>query len=121
MSEIVIVEDEVLISMSYKMILEQNGYQVSRKYRRATEVLKELNQVSPDLFILDIELIGEPNGIELAKKIRECKQTPILFATGNSVHDATLATQTIPGTALLSKPLNKEDLLRKIQELIENR
>ena len=113
-----IVEDEVLISLSYKMILEKNGYKVTHKFRRANDLLGELESVNPDLFILDIELIDKPNGIDLAKKIRESSQIPILFATGNSVYESTKSIQEIPNSVLLSKPLNKDDLLSNIKELI---
>lgn len=119
MDEIVIVEDEVLISLSYKMILEQNGYTVTHKYRKAVDLIEHIEEIRPALFILDIELIEKPNGIELAKKIRELSDTPILFATGNSVYETIKHIEHISNSELLSKPLNKEDLLSSIRKLIE--
>ena len=120
MEEIVIVEDEVIISLSYKMILENNGYTVTHKYRKASDLIGEIDTVQPNLFILDIELIDHPNGIDLAKKIREFSNIPILFATGNSVHETEKSIKQISNSVLLSKPLNKVDLLSNIAKLIEN-
>jgi len=80
--------------------------------------LKFLDKHRPDLFILDIEM-PQMNGYELAVKIRERGQTaPIIFLTGNATQDYVLKAIQVGAADFIVKPINKENVLEKIDNHI---
>ncbi len=113
--EILIVEDEMIIAATTSMYLENLGYKVVGIFPRAEEALEFINNHHPDIILLDIQLKGEMNGIELAKNIRNILEIPIIYVTANT--DDThfnMARETGP-YAFISKPFKKLDLQRAIE------
>ncbi|HEY0438660.1 MAG TPA: response regulator, partial [Xanthobacteraceae bacterium] len=64
------------------------------------------NQLEADLVLMDINLKGNIDGIEAARRIRELVDTYVIFITAYS-DPATLARiqETVPGAPVLSKPV----------------
>jgi CheY-like chemotaxis protein len=80
--------------------------------------LRFLTRHSPDLFLLDIDM-PEMNGYELAAKIRESGQkAPIVFLTGNSKSEYVLKAIEAGAADFIVKPINKKDILSKINKYI---
>lgn len=71
--KIVIVEDEVFLSEMYKMKFSAEGYDV---YTAANgeEALKVVNEVMPDILLLDL-VMPKMDGYEVLKKLRADKKT----------------------------------------------
>lgn len=68
-TKIVLVEDDVPISNMYKIKLEASGFEVAQAYD-GKEGLKVIEQVQPDLILLDIKM-PIMNGAEMLKIMRE--------------------------------------------------
>ncbi len=115
-----VVEDEVIIADSLCAILEQLGYDVLEPASSYTEGLELCKRDKPDLLLLDINLNGKKDGIDLAWKIKEEYDLPFIFLTANA-DAATVesAKQTDP-PAYLVKPFNKDDLYSSIEICIHN-
>lgn len=70
--KIVIVDDEFIVRMGFKSILdwEKHGYTVAGEAKNAQEALQLLQSVHPDVMICDIKL-GATDGIDLLRGIKE--------------------------------------------------
>lgn len=80
MIKILLVEDDKDLNTTVKIILEENGYDVTPCFD-GIQALKKFGDISFDVVISDI-MMPNMDGYELAKEIREIdKQIPILFMT----------------------------------------
>jgi len=66
MGKVLIVEDEFIIAQDLRRIVTGLGYAVMGMAKSADEALKKLSKELPDLVLLDINLIGDVKGTELA-------------------------------------------------------
>jgi len=118
--KILIVEDEMIIAANTSLQLGKLGYEVTGIIPRGEEVLQHIQQNTPDIILLDIQLKGKLDGIETAKLIQHEYDVPIIYLTANT-DDAYFnkAKETRP-YAFIPKPFKKLDLQRAI-ELTINR
>lgn len=77
-------EDEVVIADNICMILEDLGYELLEPAINYDEALETIQNNQPDIAILDIQLGGRKDGINLAWKIKEDYDFPFIFLTSNS-------------------------------------
>lgn len=113
--KILIVEDEMLIGAKISMFLSELGYEVTGILPRAEEVLNHIQENSPDIALLDIQLKGDMDGIALAQTLMQTHRIPVIFLTANS-DDATFQrAKTAQPYAFLAKPFNKTDLQRALE------
>jgi CheY-like chemotaxis protein len=82
--KILIVEDEMLIAANIAIQLETIGYEVVGIIPRGEEAVKVVQNERPDLVLMDINLKGELDGIETAKKLQQDGEIPIIYLTANS-------------------------------------
>ncbi len=117
---IFIVEDEVITSATIQQCLLESGYGVIGTADTAESALKEMIAKLPDLVILDINLIGEKNGIWLAEQINKELKIPFIFLTAHG-DKASLsqAIKTRPYGYLL-KPFDEDDLLESVNVALNN-
>lgn len=84
LGHILLVEDEAILAVSQAEFLKLKGYSV----QHVSNSLDTLDFVSSgekaDLILMDINLSDKLDGIQLAKKILEIKEIPILFVSGYS-------------------------------------
>ena len=116
--KVLIADDEVLLTNSLKSILTRNGYDISVCYQ-GSEVIPLLNRFQPDAMLLDI-FLGDMNGIELMKRIKEQKpDLPVVMITANS--DVSMAVRAMKEGALdyVVKPFDVGILDSIIKKAIE--
>lgn len=115
-----IVEDELLIAESILEALENLGYEVPEPAGNFDDAIKMIENEKPDLLLLDINLKGVKDGIDLASIIKEEFNIPFIFLTANAdSKTVNRAKATYPGAYLL-KPFQKEDLFAAIEVAITN-
>jgi len=114
---ILIVEDEILVALDTRGMLESQGYVVVGIAVSAEQALNAAARERPDLILMDIRLEGSGDGIEVAKKIRANFGIPSLFITANE--DATTRERAAAAKPLgfLAKPINEDKLLRALNAL----
>ena len=114
---ILLVDDEVLLLNLSSEILGQHGFKVICA-ESAEEALKILQHESIDILISDI-VMPEMNGYELASIVKEkYPDIKIQLASGFSgQHSADMIDEDLQQN-LLHKPFSQQDLLQKIQELL---
>ena len=81
MKEVLIIEDDQLVSLTLKSQLERKGFAVNQVFNGSTALRKVINTF-PDLILLDIGL-PDINGYEVCKQLREFYQRPIIFITSD--------------------------------------
>lgn len=113
--KILIVEDEMLIAANIANQLEAFGYEVIGIIPRGEEAIKVVQNDKPDLVLMDINLKGELDGIETAKKIQQEGQIPIIYLTANSDDEHFNRAKATNPYAFLSKPFKRLDLQRALE------
>lgn len=110
MKKILIIEDETIISFSYRLQLERMGFEVVGTARSSEEAEALLAAEHPDLIIMDIYLKGPKTGLELAQEIHKKEAMPILFLTASTKPEIVQAIRELPNCHYLSKPINSDSL-----------
>lgn len=82
-AKILIVEDNGSFALEMEMNVSEMGYEVLGIWPKGEEALADIPRLKPDLVIMDINLEGEMDGLELARQL-EPTGIPVLFIT---VHD----------------------------------
>ena len=111
MCKILIADDDIAMLHMVKQVLSQEGYSVVIA-RTAQEVLDTVNNLPPDLFLIDLVLPGM-NGLDLCKKLRANPATaerPVIFLTGQ--RDAYSAAEALEsgGDDYIRKPFAVREL-----------
>lgn len=113
--KILIVEDEMLIAANIANQLEAFGYEVIGIIPRGEEAIKVVQNDKPDLVLMDINLKGEIDGIETAKRIQQEGPIPIIYLTANSDDEHFNRAKATNPYAFLSKPFKRLDLQRALE------
>ncbi len=119
-SKILIVEDERLIAEDLKEVLENAGHQVAGIFSSGEEVLQNINDINPDVILMDIRLKGTLDGIQTAITIHNTiKPIPIVFLTAHSRNQYPDLSSLPPSSFIyVTKPFQMETLLRGIKRLL---
>ena len=112
---ILIVEDEMIIAANISLQLNHLGYEVVGIIPRAEEVLPYIQQHLPDIVLMDINLKGDFDGIEVAHLIHKEYKLPIIFLTANSDEAHFNRAKAVNPYGFISKPFKKIDLQRIIE------
>lgn len=105
----------MIIAANISMQLNNLGYQVTGIIPRAEEVLPHIKQQVPDILLMDINLKGEMDGIELANLILTEFKIPIIYLTANADEAHFNRAKSTNPYAFISKPFKKIDLQRAIE------
>lgn len=84
-----VVEDEALISLDIVASLTRLGHEVVGTATDGAQAIDLIEELRPDLVIMDIMLRGAVSGIEAAKAVRRSTGVPVVFLTAYS-EDGTL-------------------------------
>jgi two-component system alkaline phosphatase synthesis response regulator PhoP len=117
-NSILLVEDEDNLHEALKLNLELEGYEVSSAFN-GTAALKAVEAEYFDLIILDV-MLPEMDGINVTETIRlKNMEVPILILSAkNSSADRVLGLKK-GADDYLTKPFNLEELILRVQKLIE--
>ena len=121
--KIIFVDDEIFMRKLWKQILTEEGYEVFA-VSTAEECLEVAETEKPDLIISDI-LLPRMDGLTLCEEIRKRESLcdiPIIVITG-VFKDLAFRSRVDSSTAdaFILKPLEEQQLLGKIQELIHRK
>jgi DNA-binding LytR/AlgR family response regulator len=113
--KIYIVEDEPLIAETIKTALTKEGYQIIGMSDNAKEALFDIEHLQPELILLDINIEGTIDGIELAGYIKKKCNIPFIFLTSHS-DDMTLErVKKMEPAGYIVKPFNEKTLKTNIE------
>jgi DNA-binding NtrC family response regulator len=119
---ILLVDDEVNVTRTLQMILEQLGYKVIPAYSAAEALTKFKGGLRPAIVITDLNMEKDDIGLEVARVAQRLKPRPIVvICTGYAnVENASLALE-MRVDHLLTKPVNIEELQGSLVKLLYER
>lgn len=82
--KILIVEDENIIALDIRAMLEDLGYRVSAIVSSGEESIQKASKMKPDLVLMDIKLKGSLDGVSAGQEIFRQFQIPIVYLTAYS-------------------------------------
>ena len=115
MKEILIIEDDNLVSLTLKSQLESKGFAVTQVFNGSAALRKVIN-TSPDLILLDIGL-PDINGFDVCQQLREFYQRPIIFITSHEDSSIEIKCFEVGGDDFVLKTAPFEVLFQRIKRL----
>lgn len=110
-----IVEDESIVAMAIREMVDRLGYQTVGTVLTGTEAIRMAKELSPDIVLMDIRLKGDMDGIDAARKIRQMADIPIIYLTAyGDEKTVSRAKETVP-SAYIIKPFNELSLRSSIE------
>ncbi|HEY9007202.1 LytR/AlgR family response regulator transcription factor [Ohtaekwangia sp.] len=118
--KVLIVEDQLLIAEDIAARLTRHSLEVAGMCRSGEEAIEMVEDITPDLILMDINLSGAMDGISAARAIIDRYDVPIIYLS-EYVDSKTIdrAKKTMPA-AYLSKPFQEADLIRSIDLAFSN-
>jgi AmiR/NasT family two-component response regulator len=111
---VLIAEDEALIRLDLKEMLEEEGYEVCGEAGDGESAVKLAGELRPDLVILDVKM-PVMDGIEAAEQITAARIAPVVVLTAFSQRELVERARDAGAMAYLVKPFQKKDLLPTIE------
>lgn len=116
---IMIVEDELLIQMVNKQMLENAGYMICCSTTSGEEAVPMALERKPHLIIMDIKLDGEMDGITAMEEIQKVINIPVLYVSGNSDEATMKRVQKTNMVDFIVKPVDYNLLMAKINDFFK--
>lgn len=119
MNKVLVVDDSLMDRKVLGTYLEQAGWIVFDA-QSAEEAMEKLGQYQPNLIVLDIVMEGK-SGFELCRKLKADKNTqpiPIILCSSKSTEADRMWGDVVGADAYIAKPVDREELVRKVRELM---
>lgn len=115
---VLIVEDEVLTAMYMQLMLKNAGYEVVGLETTGEEALRNAADSSPDIALVDVNLQGDVDGLEVAAKLRARYGVPSLFVTAYSPDELKQSGCGLEPEDIITKPIQESVLKRRIERIL---
>jgi two-component system, response regulator PdtaR len=111
---VVIAEDEALIRLDLKEMLEEEGYVVVAEAGDGEQAVALTQQHRPDLVVLDVKM-PRLDGISAAERIAAARLAPVVVLTAFSQRELVDRARDAGAMAYLVKPFTKADLMPALE------
>ncbi len=112
--KIIIVEDDAVIDQLLEHHLMSFGHHVLSICHNSEKALDKIHNLNPDLVLLDINIDGQKDGIEVAEIIEKNYRLPYIFITALSDPSTLVRAAQVEPVAYIVKPFREEDLRSRI-------
>ena len=113
-TRVLIAEDEALIRLDLKEMLEEEGYVVVGEVGDGQAAVDQAQQLRPDLVILDVQM-PVLDGLAAAEQIAAARIAPVIVLTAFSQRELVERARDAGAMAYLVKPFSKNDLVPAIE------
>jgi two-component system, response regulator PdtaR len=113
-TRVLIAEDEALIRLDLKEMLEEEGYSVVAEVGDGQQAVEQATAQRPDLVILDIQM-PVLDGLAAAEQIASARIAPVIVLTAFSQRELVERARDAGAMAYLVKPFSKNDLVPAIE------
>lgn len=110
---ILIAEDETIIRLDLKQLLERAGFEVCAEAKDGVEAVELARSHQPDLAVLDVKM-PRLDGIEAARRILDERPIPIVMLTAYGQQELVSRAVEAGVFGYLVKPFRESDLLPAI-------
>jgi AmiR/NasT family two-component response regulator len=111
---VLVAEDETVIRLDVRSLLEAAGYEVCGEARNGVEAVELARGLRPDLAIMDVKM-PQLDGIEAARRILDEHPIPIVMLTAYGEDDLIARATEVGIFGYLVKPFRDQDLLPAIR------
>lgn len=118
---VVIVEDDMLLSLVEGRIVNKLGYHVVAKSVTGEDAIQQIKAHDPDVVIMDISLKGELDGIETVKRVRSFSDVPVIYLSGSSDKISVERARKTQFTDFLIKPISLGDLVEPMKKALSEK
>jgi AmiR/NasT family two-component response regulator len=112
--KILIAEDETIIRLDLRTLLEASGFEVCGEAKDGEEAVELARTLAPDLAIMDVKM-PKLDGIDAARKILDDRPIPIVMLTAYGQEELVSRAVEAGVFGYLVKPFREQDLLPAIQ------
>ncbi|MDW3209348.1 MAG: LytTR family transcriptional regulator DNA-binding domain-containing protein [Reichenbachiella sp.] len=120
MISVLIVEDELIIANDLQDILESNNYHVIGIAKSYDLAINKLSTKQPDIVLLDIQIDGSKDGIDLANTIRNEYEIPFVFISSHTDRATLDRAKKSKPNGFLVKPFEDEDVFVAVEMALSN-
>ncbi len=113
MTRVLVAEDETLIRLDLKGLLESAGFEVCAEARDGEEAVELARTTEPDVALLDVKM-PRLDGIEAARRILDERPIPIVMVTAYGERELVARAVEAGVFGYLVKPFRETDLLPAI-------
>ncbi len=114
-ANIFLVEDEGIIAHSIQSDLRKAGYRVAGVADSGPDALRQIAHSRPDLILMDIRIRGDMDGIELARRVQEQFDIPVVYLTAHSDLETLHRAKLTGPFGYLAKPVQQSSLSSSIE------
>jgi response regulator NasT len=111
---VVIAEDEAIVRLDLKEILEEEGYEVVGETGRGDEAVKLVRELGPDVAILDIKMPGL-DGLSAAREIAAEDLAAVVILTAFSQRNLIEEARDARVLSYLVKPFQRSELIPALE------
>lgn len=114
--KIALVDDDLNISTSVKILLESEGFEVST-YANGEEGLQGILDNRPDLCVLDVKM-PKMDGMELLTRLRDVSNVPVIFLTSKDDEVDQVLGLRLGADDYVTKPFSQRLLIERIRSVL---
>lgn len=114
-STVYIVEDESIVAKDIQNSLKKLGYNVLGISNNGKDALEKIIDTSPDVVLMDIMIKGDMTGIEVAEKIKQLHDIPVIFLTAYADETTLSKAKITEPYGYILKPFKEVDLRSTIE------
>lgn len=116
MIPVLIIEDEPMIAMELKALVESMGLRVTGVVARQDQAAEAAQNEKPGLVLSDIQLQDDGSGIEAARDILQSYEVPIIFVTG--FPERLLTGEGLEPAFVVAKPFKEDGLKATVAQAL---
>ncbi len=110
-TDLLIIEDEMIIAMDLESIMRDLGHRVTAMVRTRSEALEAVKRKRPGLVLADIQLADDSSGLDAVNDMLEKFDVPVVFVTAHP--DRLLTGKRPEPSFLITKPF-QPDMVKAI-------
>jgi DNA-binding NarL/FixJ family response regulator len=116
---VLIVEDEFLISLNFKALVEDMGLHVCAIAESAADAIGAAQRHRPAVVLMDVRLKGNKDGVDAALQIYDLMQSKVIFITGSREQATLDRINSDHPFAILFKPVDDDVLKTTIKRALD--
>lgn len=116
MKNVLIVEDDMILSMVLERMILKLNHSVVGKVISGRDAIDTAQKLGPDLILMDIQLKDDIDGISAMHEIRNNSNVPVIYITGNSDEYNLSRAKETDFVDYLIKPIRMSDLKNSINK-----
>ena len=120
MRKILIAEDELVLQLMLKHMLQKMGFSNIVAVERGRDVIDVCTNNDFDLILMDIILLDDIDGIEAYGRVKMRKKIPVIYITGNTDPRNRIRAEKFGYVEYLAKPVTYVQLNSIIKDLFES-